>query len=318
VTPADPLSAGATKIAVFRPSTAEWFLRETGGGTTRRQYGAPGDLPIPADYDGVAGDDIAVFRPSQRNSETALWFIRFEYPDPNQYDPNNPAGPPLARFFGHTGDLPAPADYVGTAGNNSDELAVFRPRTGELFYFSPGAQRDGRLVNSVRVPIGGPGAIPVPADFLAEGEDQVAVFDPGRPAIPFRFPGSPPTWRILGDDGLVGFQFGGLGDQPVPADYLEEGRAQIAVYRPSTAEWFIRPWFPNLQPANPVRVQFGAPGDIPVPGDYLGLGRAQIAVYRPSTQQWFIRRDNGSAEVVQFGGPGDIPVPARYPPGFGG
>jgi serine protease AprX len=115
-------------------------------------------------------------------------------------------------------------------------------------------------------------------------------------------------WFLLEPDGAAGVvQFGGPDDEPVPADYLAAGGAQIAVFRRTTQEWFIRN--PDGQA---IRVQFGGPGDRPVPADYLGLGRAQIAVYRPATREWFIRLDDGSAAYAQFGGRGDVPLPADY------
>ena len=84
------------------------------------------------------------------------------------------------------------------------------------------------------------------------------------------------------------------------------GYAQPAVFRPSTAQWFIDG---QAQP-----VSFGAPNltDIPVPGDYDGVGHAELAVFRPSTGQWFIAghaaADHPSARTNLT----DIPVPGDY------
>ncbi len=93
-----------------------------------------------------------------------------------------------------------------------------------------------------------------------------------------------------------------IGDIPVPGDYYGNGTTALAVFRTSTAQWFIGG---RSQP-----VQFGATGDVPVPGDYDGNGTTDLAVYRPSTGQWFIA---GHAQPIQFGAAGtDIPVPGDY------
>ena len=74
--------------------------------------------------------------------------------------------------------------------------------------------------------------------------------------------------------------WGAPGDIPVPGDYDGNGTVDIAVYRPSTGQWFIQ---------GQATVQWGLPGDVPVPGDYDGNGIVDIAVYRPSTGFWYVR-----------------------------
>ena len=46
------------------------------------------------------------------------------------------------------------------------------------------------------------------------------------------------------------------GDVPVPGDYNGDGLTDVAVWRPSTGEWFVRGQF---------TVQWGGTGDVPVP-----------------------------------------------------
>ena len=124
------------------------------------------------------------------------------------------------------------------------------------------------------------------ADFNVAGTTDYSTF---RPA------GS--IWEIQGGGGG---QFGLAGDIAVPADYVGNGKAQMAVWRQSTGEyWYID---------GGATTQFGLAGDIPVPGDYLGTGKAQIAVWRPAGGNWYV---NGGT-TTQFGLNGDIPVPGYY------
>ena len=94
-----------------------------------------------------------------------------------------------------------------------------------------------------------------------------------------------------------------------PYDFNNAGRADIGVFHPSTATWYID--LPN-QPQ--VIRQFGFPNvDIPVPGDYDGDGNYDLAVFRPTTDQWFISGSTTGLRVLQFGYAGhDTPVPAGY------
>ena len=61
----------------------------------------------------------------------------------------------------------------------------------------------------------------------------------------------------------------------VPVDLAGTGTSSIAVFRPSSGQWWIDG---QSQP-----VTFGQAGDIPVVADYNGDGKAELAVYRPST-----------------------------------
>ena len=93
--------------------------------------------------------------------------------------------------------------------------------------------------------------------------------------------------------------WGDPGDKPVPGDYDGDGKIEKAIWRPSTGMW----WIPGVG-----TFQWGQQGDVPVPGDYNGDGRADIAIWRPSTGDWWVRNQF----TQQWGLNGDTPVPADY------
>lgn len=59
-----------TYMAVYRPSTSTWYILRNPDFYSSHQFGLPGDIPVPADYNGDGKADIAVFRPSE-----GMWYI---------------------------------------------------------------------------------------------------------------------------------------------------------------------------------------------------------------------------------------------------
>lgn len=104
---------GTSDLAVWRPSTGQWFYINSGSNTfSVATFGVTGDIPVDGDFDGDSRADLAVFRPS-----TGHWFrlntVGFQ-----------------DTFFGQTGDVPTPGDYDK---DGKTDLSVFRPSTGENF-----------------------------------------------------------------------------------------------------------------------------------------------------------------------------------------
>ena len=131
---------GTTDLAVFRPSTGGWYVRNQLGIVG---FGAPGDVPVVADYDGNGTTDIAVYRPS-----TGYWYVR------NQF----------AIRFGFPGDLPVPGDYDG---DGKHDVSVYTPSTG---WWS--------VRNKFTRQFGSPGDLPVHRDYDGDGDTDVAVYRP--------------------------------------------------------------------------------------------------------------------------------------------
>ena len=105
-------------------------------------------------------------------------------------------------------------------------------------------------------------------------------------------------------------QFGASTDKAVQGDYTGDGKADVAIWRPSTGEWFIV----RSEDSSFYGFPFGANGDVVAPGDYDGDGKFDPTVFRPSSTTWFIARTTAGTQIVQFGSTGDLPIPNAFVP----
>jgi subtilisin family serine protease len=204
---------GRLDYAVYRPSTAQWFIQGPSGGRVI-QFGEPGvDIPVPADYDGDGTTDIAVYRPT-----TATWYIW------------GSSGAYAVQFGLANWDQPVPADYDG---DGRADIAVFRPDTAQWFILQ---SRNGPVVRQ----FGDPYAVPIPANYDGAGPADLAVYESGTA-----------TWKILRNNGVgQTFTLGPVGFTiPVAADFNHDGFADPAVYQFNTGQWSIL--LSNSGPAYP-------------------------------------------------------------------
>ena len=257
-------------------------------------------LTVAYDYDNDGFADPAVYNPV-----TNLWSID-----------QSTLG---SRFLslGQTGDIVVSGDFNG---DGKTDPAVFRPgSTQATWLVSP---PNGGTPNVY--PWGISGDLPVPADYDGDGLTDFGVYRPQQPGLPYG------AWYVLPRSGPVrinGLVFGLPTDTPVPGDYDGDGKADIAVYRPSSmmnpnwSSWIVAlssGGFLNNDTIN--GVIWGLPGDIPVPGDYTGPGgqpdgKTDLAVYRPSNNRWYVSTADGTIRDftgVPWGISGDVPTPGDY------
>ena len=262
-------------LACWSFSGAAW------GGPIHVQLGMPGDVPVPADYDGDGKADPAVFR--RTSPSTAQWFIDL-----------SSSGMTTVTFGAGSLDQPVPADYDG---DKKADIAVYRPSTGQWFI-------DGSRSGLTTIPFGARFIDqPFPADYDGDGKADPALFRP-----------STGQWFIDGSSsGVKTATFGSANlDQPVPADYDGDKKADMAVYRPSTGQWFIDGSSYGVKTFTFGGTTASGTGLLPVPADYDGDGKADLALFSPSTGQWFIDGSSSGVRVLTFDPPGDLPVPADY------
>jgi len=124
--PADFDGDGTADLSIFRPSTGEWWVLNSGSNTVNvTQFGLEGDIPVDADFDGDRRNDIAVFRPS-----TGTWFLL-----------NSGDGKVSQLNFGLSDDIPVAGDYDK---DGKSDIAVWRPSTGDYFFINSSTQQSGQ------------------------------------------------------------------------------------------------------------------------------------------------------------------------------
>jgi spore coat protein A, manganese oxidase len=196
----------------------------------------------------------------------------------------------------------ATCDYDG---DGDTDIIVFRPAEGNWYIIKS-------LTNSVTTEyLGSSDNILVPGDYDGDGKLDLAVWKPTTS------PTSLGYWNIKQSSTntvVTQWDWGGIGDIPVPADYDRDGRTDKAIFRPSDGNWYIIQSSRNQTDLDyTIHPNWGLSTDKPLPADYDGDGKADLAVFRPSDSNWYIKYSaTSTTAVISWGQSGDRFLPADY------
>lgn len=202
--------------------------------------------------------------------------------------------------FGVDGDLPITGDWDG---DGDTDVGVFRPATGQFLLrlrvrFHP--------ITLTATFLGEPGDLPVIGDWNGDGVDTFGVYRDNGATLPVFF-----LTNSTASDGAVlkvdnQIFVGEPGDLPLAGDFDGDGRDTLALYRPTSADFF----FVNALGGLGFAFHFGRIGDLPFTGDWNGDAKDTVGVFRPTDKTMHITNFFASSFEISFSYPelGDTPV----------
>ncbi|HEY7559650.1 MAG TPA: fibronectin type III domain-containing protein [Candidatus Binatia bacterium] len=259
--------ASMDRVGLYRPSTGEWFLDQSGNGAWDgcqvdlcvQSFGAAGTVPVVGEWDASGLTQLGLFFPG-----AGEWYL-----DKNTNETWDGCAVDLCVVSsGAQGNIPVAGKW--TSGGY-DRLGVFHPTTGYWYLDKNGdgtfgsCRRDQCAYLSVYMN----GDLPVVGDWDGDGVAHLGLFRPSTGQWFLEYNGNR-SWNGCGKDRCIG-SFGVPGDRPVTGDWNGSGKSKIGVFRPSTGQWMLDFNGNGTWDGCGVDVcvtSFGVAGDIPVAGKW--------------------------------------------------
>ena len=266
-------------LAVFRPSTGTWWVRNSSTGSTSMvKFGTSGDIPVPGDFDGDGKTDAAIFRPT-----TGGFWLRLSSTGSSQFIP-----------FGLSTDEPrVVADYDG---DGKADVAVWRSSSATFYV----RRSSNFAVDFIPFGLSGDRALP---GYRTDTSSR---------AHPSVYRPSNGTFYASVFGTLVAVTAGDPATDAVAVhDRLGGPGSDWTVFTKTGAQagdWFVRgsTSFGAIQES----ASFGVANDLPVSGDFDGDGKMDLGVVRDNGASlvWYTT-SGASTAVSPWGSTGDV-VPA--------
>jgi hypothetical protein len=254
----------------FRNPTGNstWYFQRSRDGFLSFDFGWANTYPSAGDFNGDGYDDIAVY--CQSNcviDDDGTWYYLL-------YDPmKKNFGKFFKIHFGFSQAYPYVGDFDG---DGKDDIAAYWWNSQAGYYsWSISKNITGSPVFQVFNFNTAAADIPVPADYDGDGKTDLAIYNP----VGYNESGTAcGLWKINYSSSEIvrKYCFGWwntvTNNTPVPGDYDDDGRTDMAVYQPldpsgvGLYEWAIR----YTNNGSVVTRKFGYGAAIPVPDNYDG------------------------------------------------
>ena len=167
--------SGFTKLGLFQPSTAQWWLDTNGdhvwdehaGDQRLGPFGKSSDIPFSGRWTNLGHDRIGTYRPS-----TGTWHL--DKNDNGALDCRKDYCPRLRNYA--IGDLPVVGDWTGSG---TSRVGLYRPSTGQWFLDRNGSRSwNGCSKDTCVNDFGAAGDLPTTGDWSGNGISKIGIFRP--------------------------------------------------------------------------------------------------------------------------------------------